>query len=90
MKADRDTYQRDLTGAAMREAGLTMQEVWLRYFSMTGALDEYELDAYINKLIDLPVSERDLIAGAVNELIDELPPHRRAPYSDDPGPQPPS
>ncbi|MCH6472337.1 hypothetical protein [Sinomonas terrae] len=70
-----------LTRQAMDEAGLTIGQVWLRYFSLTGNAGEYEVDAYLNGLLVLPELQRDLISHAVNELIDEKPSVRRAPYS---------
>jgi hypothetical protein len=44
---------------------------------------EYEVDAYIQSLFSLPAGQRDLLAHAANELIDELPPLPRAPYLQD-------
>jgi hypothetical protein len=41
------------------------------------------VDAYIQSLLSLPASQRDLLAHAANELIDELPPLPRAPYLED-------
>jgi 8-oxo-dGTP pyrophosphatase MutT (NUDIX family) len=67
---------------AMEESGIPLDEVWLRYFSFTGTAGEYEVDAYLNGSLELPEHERDLLAHAVNELINELPPRRMAPYSD--------
>ncbi|WP_104164924.1 hypothetical protein [Arthrobacter sp. SX1312] len=59
-----------------------MQSVWVRYFSFTGDVDEFEVDAYLNGLITLTPLDRDLVSLAVNELIAErLPP--TAPYSND-------
>ncbi len=46
-------------------------------------IDEYEVEAYLTGIMQLPQSECNLLALAVNELIDELPPRRRAPFSDD-------
>jgi 8-oxo-dGTP pyrophosphatase MutT (NUDIX family) len=68
---------------AMEESGIPLGEVWMRYFSFTGAAGEYEIDAYLNGSLELTPHERDLLAHAVNELINELPPRRKAPYSDD-------
>ena len=68
---------------AMKESGIPLGEVWMRYFSFTGAAGEYEIDAYLNGSLELTPHERDLLAHAVNELINELPPRRKAPYSDD-------
>ena len=58
-----------------------MGELWLRYFSMSGSAGEYEVQAYAQGLISLPVTQRDLLAMAANELIDEKP-QPRAPYDD--------
>ena len=66
---------------AMEESGIPLGEAWLRYFSFTGTAGEYEVDAYLNGSLDLPELERDLLAHAVNELINELPPRPMAPYS---------
>lgn len=77
--SSRSAEQRLLTSRALHEADLTVPEVWLRYFSFSGMVEEYEVHAYLQGLIDLPRLQRDLIAQAVNELIDELPAPRRAP-----------
>lgn len=72
-----------LTNKAIQEAGLGIPAVWLRYFSFSGAVAEYEVHAYLQGLINLPRLQRDLIAQAVNELIDERPFPRRAPSDAD-------
>lgn len=75
--------QRRRTLHAMHASGLDLQDVWLRYFSLTGNADEFELDAYLNGLTTLTRLDRNLVSHAVNELISEtLPP--TAPYSNDP------
>ncbi|MBG6226620.1 hypothetical protein IWX63_003219 [Arthrobacter sp. CAN_A2] len=75
--------QRQRTLHAIHGSGLKVQSVWIRYFSLTGDIDEFELDAYLNGLITLTPLDRDLVSLAVNELIAEtLPP--TAPYSNDP------
>jgi len=68
--------------AAVGHAAITAGELWLRYFSIGGRAGEYEVEAYLHGLHSLPVLQRDLLAQAANELIDELPPLPRAPYSD--------
>lgn len=81
--SSRGAEQRLLTSRAMHEADLTVPEVWLRYFSFSGVVAEYEVHAYLQGLITLPRLQRDLIAQAVNELIDELPAPPRAPSDAD-------
>jgi hypothetical protein len=72
-----------MTSAAVADSGFSVREVWLCYFSLGGEVDEYEIEAYLAGLMPLPPLECDLLALAVNELIDELPPRRRAPFSDE-------
>lgn len=73
--------QRRLLRRALDDAGLTLPEVWLKYFSLGGEAGEYEMDAYLNGSLSFPPLQRDILALAVNELIDELPEQARAPYA---------
>jgi hypothetical protein len=75
--------QSRLLHRALKGAGIGTGDLWLRYFSIGGNVGEYEVDAYIQTIMSLPSSERDLLAHAANELIDELPPRPRAPYLDE-------
>lgn len=68
---------------AARDADPTLDEIWLHYLSMGGNIKELELDAYLHGVYPLPEGERDLIALALNELIDELPQRRKAASSYD-------
>ena len=58
--------------SAMTASSLTLGEVFLHYLNSGGFFDELEMDAYLHGLIPLTREERDCIAGAVNELIDDL------------------
>jgi hypothetical protein len=75
--------QRQRTLHAIHASGLDVQSVWVRYFSLTGNVDEFEIDAYLNGLTTLTPMDRDLVSHAVNELITETPPPT-APYSNEP------
>ncbi|MCH8560160.1 hypothetical protein LTH96_00035 [Nesterenkonia sp. LB17] len=75
--------QRRILGRAVRHSALPLKGLWLHYFSMGGTAGEYELDAYINASYSLPDLQQDILAQAVNEMIDMLPPPPRASYSDD-------
>ncbi len=67
---------------AIYAAGIPVSELWLRYFGIAGDAGEYEVEAYMQGLISLPPLQRDLLAMAANELIDDTPrPH--APYGDE-------
>lgn len=67
---------------AVTRAGIGVGRLWLHYFSIGGEADELEVDAYLHHSLALPRLQRDLLAHAANELIDELP-RPRAPYAED-------
>jgi hypothetical protein len=67
---------------AFEAAELTVDELWLRYFSLGGEAGWFEIDAYLNGAIAMPPMQHDLLAHAINERLDEIAPPR-APYSED-------
>ncbi|WP_461169620.1 hypothetical protein [Arthrobacter sp. Z1-15] len=75
--------QRRRLRLALTQAGLGTSQLWMKYFSIGGEAGEYEVDAYLNGSLSLPPLQRDILAHAANELIDDLPPRLRAPYCDD-------
>jgi hypothetical protein len=72
--------QRSLS-RAVHHARLPVDDLWLRYFALGGDADSVEVDAYLNGLTELPVTQRDMLAHAVNERLDELAGAPRATYS---------
>lgn len=77
---DEEETQRVLIDAAMIASDVPSVDAWLRYFALGGAADAFDVDAYLAGLQPLPLAECNLLAQAVNELIDEQPPRPRAPY----------
>jgi len=77
-----EPQQRDMLRSAVQAAGIDLGDLWLHYFSLGGAVGEYEVEAFLQGLLSLPTLQRDLLAMAANELIDSLP-RPRAPYSDE-------
>jgi hypothetical protein len=73
--------QRRLIAACFARSDLTLEQLWLRYFALGGSLSLLELDAYLNGLTALPRVDRDMLAHAVNERLDEVTGPARAPYS---------
>jgi hypothetical protein len=84
MSAQEEFEQAALTLQVIQKLRLSLDEVWLHCINSGGYLGEFEFNAYLHGLLRLPAPDRDLIAQAVNELLDDL--HRvpRAPYSDQP------
>ncbi|MHA7146625.1 hypothetical protein ACX80U_18105 [Arthrobacter sp. TmT3-37] len=73
------TQQRS-THLAVHHAGLTSADLWVHYYAIGGQLELFEMDAYLHGVYELSQSERNTVAIAVNELIDELPQRPRAEF----------
>lgn len=72
--------QARLLRVAIDRAGLGLHQVWMHYFSIGGNAGEVEVEAFLHHALPLPRLERDMLAHAVNELVDHRP-VSRAPYS---------
>jgi hypothetical protein len=72
--------QARLLRLAIGSAGLGLHQVWMHYFSIGGNAGEVEVEAFLHHALPLPTLERDMLAHAVNELVDHRP-VTRAPYS---------
>ncbi|MGY1807873.1 PP2C family protein-serine/threonine phosphatase [Blastococcus sp. SYSU D00669] len=81
MPGSSEDEQRTALGQAYRHADLTLEQLWTRYFAMGGNLDLLDVEAFLSGLTALPAAERDVLAHAVNERLDELRWRRRVPYS---------
>ncbi|RSM63502.1 serine/threonine-protein phosphatase [Amycolatopsis sp. WAC 01376] len=77
--------QRRIVAACFARTGLTVEQLWLRYFALGGDVSEVELDAFLQGVLPLPRIQRDMVTHAVNERLDELSGVRRAPYSGETG-----
>ncbi|WP_127130285.1 PP2C family protein-serine/threonine phosphatase [Georgenia sp. SYP-B2076] len=73
--------QRRLLGLARERADLSLEQLWRRYFALGGSAGLVEVEAYLSGLLPLPAQERDRLALAVNERIDEMTWRRGVPYS---------
>ncbi len=67
--------------AAFEFSGLTVEQVWMRYFGLGGSADLMDVDAHLAGVVPLPPAQADMLAHAVNERLDELVAERRIPYS---------
>ncbi|CAM3586499.1 PP2C family protein-serine/threonine phosphatase [Kibdelosporangium persicum] len=65
----------------MKRAELTVEQLWLRYLGIGGEAGFLEVDAYVHGLGSLPPLQRDILAQAINERLDELTWTHRAVYS---------
>lgn len=75
-----------LTHTAMMHADLPLTTVRDHFLNMGGIIGYLELDAYLHGMMTLPHDDCDVVAQAVNELLDDIArtggdPCCRAPYS---------
>ncbi|TKV29076.1 GAF domain-containing protein [Arthrobacter sp. NamB2] len=63
---------RDRIAGTMRQADLSLAEVWIEYFAIGGSLSELEIDAYLRGQAELPVLEGELLAEGVRSAADDL------------------
>ncbi len=56
----------------MRLSGMTYPELWLRHISVSGAIGELELEAYVLELLVPDNYQHNLIAQALNEYFIEV------------------
>lgn len=70
-----------MLGLGCQHAALTNDQLWLRYFALGGEAGPVEVEAFVNGLMPLAAMQRDLLAQAVNERLDELSWPLRVPFS---------
>ena len=68
---------------ARREVGLSVSELWWRYFAIGGMRNELEVEAILYQALVPTESDRDLLAVALNERFSELGRDHPIPYSND-------
>lgn len=81
MSPDPGTDQQRSLSLAVQRAQIPMSQLWLRYFALGGTEGPLEVDAYVHGLTELDAEQRDVLAHAVNERLDELTGEYRATYS---------
>lgn len=78
---DLTSEQQRSLASALKRAGLTVEDLWVRYFGLGGDAGMVDVDAYVHGLGGLAPLQRDVLAHAVNERLDELVETHRASYS---------
>jgi hypothetical protein len=76
----------DLPGSlehARRAVGLSLDDLWMRYFALGGMSTSLEIEAYLLGALVAPPHEHDLIAVALNERYSELGGDHPVPYRGD-------
>ena len=68
---------------ARRELGLSVDDLWMRYFALGGTSSALEIEAYLVGALVTPGSVHDRIAVALNERFAELDRDHPVPYLSD-------
>jgi hypothetical protein len=76
-----EEHQRSALQAALDFSGLSLEQLWMRYFGLGGSADLMDLDAHLAGVMPLPPAQADMLAHSINERLDELVAERRVPYS---------
>jgi hypothetical protein len=75
--------QLDVLERARREVGLSVDDLWLRYFALGGMSTALELEAILYRALVAEAHDRDVLAVALNERFAEIGGDHPIPYSDD-------
>jgi hypothetical protein len=78
---DAAAEHRAAVAAILARGAITFEDLWLRYFGLGGYADALEVEAYLRGLMPLPAGQRDVLAQAANERLDDIAGRRRVPYS---------
>lgn len=73
----------DALEQARRDTGLSVSDLWMRYFALGGMSSAMEVEAILYGALVGEVVDRDLLAVALNERFAELGGDHPLPYSDD-------
>lgn len=73
--------QRHALEIACRRANLSVDALWMAYFTLGGDAGAVEVEAYLHGLMPLPAGQRDILAHAVNERLDDVTTRLRVPYA---------
>jgi hypothetical protein len=64
-------HDHDRMDAARVRAELSIQDLWLRYLALGGTNDAFDLDGYLQGLVQLDSFQTDVLAQAVNEALQD-------------------
>ena len=73
----------DVLEQARQEVGLSVSELWIRYFAVGGMSAPLEMEAILFGALVASPADWDLLAVALNERFSELGSDHPIPYSDD-------
>ena len=73
----------DVLENARRNLGLSVADLWVRYFALGGMRTAWEIEAYLYGALIATTHDRDVLAVALNERFAELGGDHPVPYAKD-------
>jgi hypothetical protein len=73
----------DILDRYRRDARLSHEELWLRYFELGGMSTGLQLEAFLFGALEPTAHDHDVIAQALNERFSELGGDHPVPYAED-------
>lgn len=73
----------DALDRARKDAGLSPEELWLRYFGLGGMTPAFELEGVLHGALRPSADDYDHVAHALNERFTELGRNHPVPYAED-------
>jgi hypothetical protein len=77
--------QQQLTVTAAAQTGLGPAELWVAYYALGGSLSQLEVEAHLRGEQGMARMECDILAHALNEILQDTASELRVPYSTDDG-----
>jgi hypothetical protein len=65
-----------------KDADLTRDELWLRYFELGGMSTAFEVEAFLHGALEPTAHDHDVLAHALNERFIEMGGTHPVPYTD--------
>ena len=78
-----DNHQIDPLEQARQGLGLSLPDLWWRYFAIGGMSTELEVEAILYQALIPSQADHDTLAAALNERFSELGGDHPLPYSED-------
>jgi hypothetical protein len=70
---------------ARQAAGMSQEDLWMRYFALGGMSQPLELEAIVHNALQTTPHDHDVVVHALNERFSELGRNHPVPYSKDSG-----
>jgi hypothetical protein len=72
-----------LLDEARQRLGLSVRDLWIRYFAIGGGVDQMEFEGFLHGMIKIDRFQYNVLAHAINEAFMDAGSTERVPYIDE-------